>query len=355
MKSAGEMLVNRLQQAGLLAVLSLPGDGGLRAYDWEKMLPQIPTGLAELWRFFLLGGALPTSRLVELAGDSSLEFLKRHRLCTETAGRLSLGTLSLVYFKRMCFFIERTARPRAYFGEDTKALMTLLPAGLEKGKCLACYPGTGAQVLPLAGSHEVEFSFAHGQFEPGIIQANLEMNGGGPGVFPKSISRARRCYDLIIAAPPSTFEPPGVKMPALVAGGRDGLKRVGEVLSLASKALAPAGELCMIFIFYGPRDSAAANEKLRAFLDPKGLDYQIILCSKHSLEPGVPVFNMLLGSAAADRPQQAPQIAEKMARHLKRMAVDTAYLVKARFRLPAEPNRREIIDFSDLYYGSWTF
>jgi hypothetical protein len=356
MKSAGSALVDRLQRAGLLAILSLPGDGGLRAYDWEKMVPQLPAATQELWRFFLLGAGLPVSRLRELLGDAAIDFLRAHRLCGGDNGEISLGSLSLVYYKRMCFFIERSSQPRAYFGEDTKALLTLLPAGLKTGRCLCLYPGTGAQILPLAAGREIEFTFAGGQYDRGILEANLQMNGGtGKARFLKSLPKGTGNYDLIVAAPPSTFEPPGVKMPKMVAGGRDGLRWVREVLSVGEKSLTADGELCVIFIFYGPKDSAVAKEKLKGFLDDRALDYRLILCSKHSLEPGVPVFNMLLGTAAASKPQDAPKIAEKMTRHLRGLGVDTAYLVKATFRPRATEAQREMVDFSDLYYGSWTF
>ncbi len=356
MDPGAQQLVRRLQEAGLFALQSLPGDGGLRAYDWEKMAPQLPPETQELWRFFLIGGSLPVPRLQQLAGEGAVGFLRAHNLLRDDNGSVSLGPLSLVYYKRLAFFIERSAQPRSYFGEDTKALMTLLPVNFERGRCLGLYPGSGAQVLPLAGSPHVQFTFAGGQYQPEVVKANLLMNGAEISPrFLKIAGRSKTAYEVMVAAPPSTFEPPGVPMPALIAGGRDGLGCVRKVLDTAESALIDAGELCMIFIFYAVKDNVAAREKLKGFLDGRRLDYRVVLCSKHSLEPGVPVFNMLLGSAAAGRPQEAPAIAEKMARHLKNLEVDTAYLVKGTFRKTAGTPRRELIDFSELYYGAWTF
>ena len=40
---------------------------------------------------------------------------------------MSLGSLSLVSYRNRCFLVDRGATPKAYFGDDTKALMTLLP------------------------------------------------------------------------------------------------------------------------------------------------------------------------------------------------------------------------------------
>jgi hypothetical protein len=342
----------------------LLGDGNLRAYDWDKMASELSGPARDCWRFFLLGGALKPKQARELLGAQGLNFLGGHGLMTETEQGLSLGTLSLVSCGTQPFFIDRDPNSRAYLGDDTKALVTMLPE-LRAGSCLNLFPGCGAAALPLVRRGVSRFSFGWGRFDRKVLVANLELNGlagrvdflrGGdpksvrPGASQKS---AAPRYDLVMAACPSTFEPPGVKMPPMIAGGRDGLDRVREVLQLSKRGLAAEGTVLLTFLFYGASDIKTLRLKLAEFLDPWGLEYRAILCSKHALEPGVPVFNMLLGSAAGTQPARAEALARKMLRYVSRSKLEAAYLVKA--TLYGTAGKGQILNYSDLYYGGWTF
>jgi len=355
MTPGARALLQRLDAAGFFALFSLLGDGNFRPYDWEKLSPTL--GAKEsLWKFLLLGGSLPSASASEWLGPAALEFLRRHKLCTETGGEVSLGRLSLITHRGATFFMERALMSPGYFGEDTKALMTLVPRR-EAGNCLCLYPGNAAAVLPLASRSKVDITFAQGSFNPDLIAANLELNealgkprfvaGGAPG--------GRQRYDLIVAAPPCSFEPDGVEVPAFIGGGADGTKCVSEVLRSGEKLLADDGALLMTFMFFADLDGKLMRTRLNAFLEPLALDSSVIVISKHLMQPGVPIFNMIFGSVAAGKDAEGERIARKMLDHIKGLRLEAAYLLKARFSKGSGETKRDLIDCSDLYYGAWTF
>lgn len=359
-------LLRRVTDTGYFGLYGLLGDGNLRAYDWDKMSAELSGPTRDCWRFFLLGGGLKPAQARALLGARSLDFLGGHGLTTETPEGISLGTLSLITYGSQPFFIDRDPNSRAYLGDDTKALMTMLPE-VRGGSCLALFPGCGAAALPLVRRGLDQFSFGWGRFDRRVLSANLELNGlsTAPQFLSGRPTRSRRggkagpapspAYDLIMAACPSTFEPPGVKMPPMIAGGRDGLDRVREVLEHARRTLAPEGTVLLTFLFYSASDIKVMRAGLAEFLDPWRMDYRALLCSKHALEPGVPVFNMLLGSAAGTQPARAEALARKMLRYVSRAKLEAAYLVKAALFATRGKGGRQILNYSDLYYGGWTF
>lgn len=363
MNRSSDILLQRLECMGFFALYSLLGDGNYRPYDWGKMAGQLTGEAQKLWQFFLLGTPLARSVLVKLVGKDALRFLEDSRLCHPERGGLSLGSFSLVTWRGAVFFIERGPAPRAYFGDDTKALMSLLPRR-ESGRCLCLYPNTGVAVLPAAAASHVDIGFSEGPHHEDVIRANLLLNRAGGRVnFER---QAKAGYDLILAACPSTFEPPGVKMPAGLGGGRDGRKHLGKLLTLAAKSLTPEGTLFTTFLFFAENDSKAMRANLERFLAPSGLGWRLIVCSKHLMQPGIPVFNMLFTVAAANKsntpgslgPELAKNteaVARKILGHVQTMHFEAGYLIKGRFFRQGSSPSREIIDFSDLYYGSWTF
>lgn len=356
MKTEATILLRRLEAAGFFAAYGLLGDGNFRPYDWEKMAGQLPEDTQALWRFFLLGGGVPEARLRQLLGAPALDFLNEHKLCGHANGELNLGSLSLLSYRASTFFVERTAMPRAYFGEDTKALMSLVPR-IEAGKCLCLYPRSGAAVLPLVAHSPVEMTFSRGRYSREILQANLLLNEAqaSPRFLSSASAETKEMYNVVIAAPPSTFEPAGIKMPEPIGGGRDGLKYVRDVLAKSEKLLLPEGSLLMTFMYFSASDSKVMKESLGAVLGKYDLDYRLMICGKHLMEPGVPVFNMIFSLATSGKPAAAENVAKRMVSHVKRMKFEAAYLVKGWFSPKSRLVRREIIDYSDLYYGSWTF
>jgi hypothetical protein len=349
-------LCRKLEAAGFFAAYSLLGDGNFRPYDWEKMAGQLPEDTQALWRFFLLGSRLSEGEARRLLGEPALAFLDEHKLCCRADGGMNLGYLSLISYRGATFFVERTATPRSYFGEDTKALMSMVPR-LEKGKCLCLYGRSGAAVLPLASHSPVETTFSRGRYSREVLKANLLLNQAqaSPRFLSSPSAETRASYDVVIAAPPSTFEPPGIKMPEPIGGGRDGLKHVRDVLRRSKKLLSPEGVLIMTFMFFSKAESKDMRERLGAVLEKYDLSYSLMICSRHSMQPGVPVFNMMFSLATSGKPAAAEAVAKRMMHHVKTMKFEAAYLVKGRFSLTPRPARREIIDYSDLYYGSWTF
>ena len=188
--------------------------------------------------------------------------------------------------------------------------------------------------------------------------ATFSVLSGAPftnSFLPSASAENTASYDVVVAAPPSTFEPPGIRMPEAIGGGRDGLKHVRDVLAKSETLLSPEGALLMTFMFFSTTDSKVMKESLRAVLGKYGLSYSLMICSKHLMQPGVPVFNMMFSLATSGKPAAAEAVAKRMLNHVKTMKFEAAYLVKGRFSLKPRPVLREIIDYSDLYYGSWTF
>jgi len=349
-------LLSRLETAGYFALYSLLGDGNFRPYDWEKMAPALSGDTALLWRFFLVGGRLAPAKAIELLGTPALDFLRRHKLCHKVEGEWTLGAVSLVTFRGLKFFIERSHLPAGYFGEDTKALMALTPR-IGKGKCLCLYPGSGAGGLPVAAGSEVETTFALGRYRRPLIQANLVLNSAR--CEPRFLRSARgdgtSRYEVIVAAPPSVFEPPEVRMPPLIAGGPDGRKWVRQVLAVAEQNLAEDGSLVMTFMFFGEADSEAAKRSLATFLDESPLNYRVTICSKHLMQPGIPLFNMMFSSAATIGQTPPEALMQKLIEHMKTLKFEATYLLRACFTRPHGGRVCAMVDFSDLYYGAWTF
>jgi hypothetical protein len=356
MKPDAAILLRRLETAGFFANYGLLGDGNFRPYDWEKMAAQLPGELQGLWRFFLLGSRVPTAQLRELLGERAAGCLKELNVCQGANGEMTLGSLSLVTYRGNTFLVDRGATPKAYFGDDTKALMTLLPKR-DHCKCLCLYSNSSVAMLPLASRSQVEITYACGPHHRDVVEANLCLNEAqaAPRFQSRLAGRDKGRYDVVVASCPSTFEPPGIKMPPAIAGGRDGLKHFRELLAKGSRVLAPDGCLLTTFLYFSQADSKVMREKLAGLIEPHGLGYRLLVCSKHLMQPGVPVFNMLFGLATAGKPAAAEAIAKKMLSHVRTMKFEAAYLIKGKFLRAAAAAPREIIDYSDTYYGSWTF
>lgn len=349
-------LLQRLHESGLLDHYSLLGDGNVRAWDWERMAGQMPAPEQALWRFLLLGAKLSQAAATELLGPAALGFLRRHKLCRGGKGGLSLGALSLISYRGRSFFVERSPVSRSHFGEDTKALMSLLP-GDPKGACLALNPGCGAAVLPFVGGPEVQVTFWGGDYHPRVLAANLELSAahGNCQFLEASQKIGAGHFDLILGSLPSFFEPAGIELPAFAAGGKDGLKRVKAALGLAERHLSPRGELLLTLFVFASADVKAMQEYLTGVLQPSALDYSLVVSSKLLLEPGSPVFNQMVSLATVGNPAGAPAAVDKILRHVRRMQYGAVYLLKGRFWQARDSRRRQIINYSDLYYGSWTF
>ena len=349
-------LLARIEETGFIAHYSMLGDGNIRQYDWEKLEAKL-TGLEKgLWKFLLLGEPISRSEASRLLGKSALNFLLEHKLCTTVKGKLSMGNLRLVRLWGMTFFVERGIPMLAYLGDDTKALLAIVPS-LARGRCLSLYTAGGVEVMPLIAGAKVEINFAELKANEGILRANLELNSARESSKPWQLSRnGSGSYDLIVSNPPCYIQAPGVKLPKYVAGGPDGLKCVRRVLEAARKELAPGGQMLMTFAFYADMDSPVMEERLRAVLDPYGLNYLVAVSSKLMMEPGVPIFNHLITTAHAGSPQGVEAVVHKTMKHIQRKKLNGAHLLTARFWKSEgdKPLERLITNYSDFYYGTWT-
>ena len=356
MNEDANQLLGRIEAAGLGDIYNLLGEGNIRAHDWEKMASVLPEDTRILWRFLMLGGPLTVEQGDRWLGREGLGFLQRHRLCGAAESGLTLGRLSLFSFRGTRFFAERNPFGRACFSDDSRALMTMVPR-LEEGTCLSLYPGSGASVLPLASRSRVEVSFAKHLANRGLIRANLELNGAeaSPRFLAADRGPKPRSYDVIVASPPCGLEVPGGRLAGWMSGGRDGRARLREVLSLAEKSLAANGTLAMTFLFFSDPEPKVMEEQLRAFLGRSELGWNLTVCSKHFLEPGSPVFNMLFSATVGEKAGGAAVILKKMLSRLKRMKFRAVYLIKGRFSRTPAPARREVVNYSEMYYGAWVF
>jgi methylase of polypeptide subunit release factors len=355
--NGAKALLDRIEETAFFTHYSLLGEGNIRQYDWEKLCAKL-TGLEQrLWKFFLLGEALTRVEAVKLLGEPALKFLLRHKICAPADGKLSLGINRLIRFWGMTFFIERGVSAPSFIGDDTKALLAILP-NLTRGRCLSLFTAGGFEVMPLAAGSGVEINFAGIKASEGILNANLELNAAEESPRSWEFSRnGKGTYDLIVSNPPSLFEPAGVKLPKFAAGGTDGLKCVRKFLEAARKELKPGGLAITTFGFFAEVDSQTMEQRLRALLDPYGLNYVVAVSSKLLMESGVPVFNQLIATAmSVPNPPDLETVMRKTIRHIQRHKFAAVHLLKGRFWKNADkkPLEQQITNYSDSYYGTWT-
>ena len=346
----------RIEETEFFAHYSMLGEGNIRQFDWEKLESKL-TGVEKgLWKFLLLAEPLAKTEAAKLFGAAALKFLLKHKLCKTVKGKLSMGSIRLIRFWGLTFFIERGVSVPAYIGDDSKALLSILPK-LNGGRCLSFYTAGGLEVMPLVTGAKVEMNFVDAKADEGILRANLELNAAAENPRPCQFSRnGTGSYDLIVSNPPYYIQAPGVKLPKYAAGGPDGLKCVRRVLQAASKELAPHGQALLTFVFFADLDNTIMEQHLRALLDPYGLNYRVAISSKLLMEPGVPVFNYLISTAQIKGPEELEAVMKKTMRHIQRNKFDGAHLIKARFwkRENGQPAEQQITNYSDSYYGSWT-
>jgi hypothetical protein len=349
-------LIAKVRELGLMNHYALLGEGNMRRWDWEKMSGQLKGETLALWRFLLTGGKMPQADVESLLGKEALGFLKRHKLCKSENGELTLGGVCLLSYRDQLFFADMGTEMRTLFSDETRALISLLPK-LQTGRCLCLYPTTGAEVMSLVAEPKVEVFFLDDDKDRSLLEANLEM--GTKGKKPQFISRAqarRKSFDLILASPPSCVSVPGTPLPENVSGGPDGRKRIRECVEFAAKTLSPQGQMAMVFMFFSNTESPGMEKDIRAMLDPYGLSYHLLIPSKMLLEPGVPIFNQIVAISGHFSKNKSPEeVIAAVLTHLKDNNYGAVYLVKAILSKPAGDVRQHITNYSDDYYGMWTF
>ncbi len=359
MKDGAIPLIEGVRRAGVIDHYVLLGEGNMRRWDWEKMSSKLQGDTLALWRFLFLGEKVPKSDLVNILGSKALGFLTRHKLCHSENGELSMGTACLLSFRDHLFFADIGSAKRTLFSDETRALISLLPK-LKKGRCLSLYPTVGAELLPLVSQPNVEVAFLKGERNRPLLEANLEM--GTVGKKHEFITKAealKSSFDLILASPPSCVSVPGIPLPNYVSGGPDGCRWVKECLGIAEKSLAPRGQMAMVFMFFSDGESPGMESQIRSVLKPYKLDYRLLITSKMLLEPGVPIFNQLValsGHFNKNKNENPEEVVAKVLAYLKAEKYGAVYLVKALVSKPeGDVRREEITNYSDDYYGTWTF
>lgn len=356
MKDGAVPLLKAIRASGMVDHYVLLGEGNMRRWDWEKIADRLEGRTQDLWRFLLLGEKWPKAKAERLLGRQAVGFLTRHKLCRLEKGHYTLGSKCLLSFRDHLFFADMGSGQRTMFSDETRALISLLPR-MKKGRCLCLYPSTGAEVLPLAAGSRVQVCFLQADRKSPLLGANLEMDAGQTPEFITKAEARKGPFDLMTATPASCVVVPGLPLPKSMAGGEDGCDWIREALKLARSALAPKGRLVQVFLYFADTDSAAMETQMRELLAPFGLSYRLLVTGKMLLEPGVPIFNQLVALSAHFSPKKKPEdvVAEVLA-YMKEKNYGAVYLVKGIFTRPGrEGVRGEITNYSDDYYGAWTF
>jgi hypothetical protein len=347
----------KVRGSGLVEHYILLGEGNMRRWDWEKMSAKLQGDTLAIWRFLLLGAKIPEAEAEKLLGKQAVGFLTRHKLLQNVKGEVSLGAACLLTYRDHLFFADMGSQARTLFSDETRALISMLPR-MKKGNCLCMYPTTGVEVLPLISNSDVEVSFLDEEKKRPLLEANLELGAlGKKHSFISKAKAVKSSFDLIMSSPPSCISIPGIPLPNFVAGGPDGWKWVNETLRIAEKSLAPDGTVVMVFMFFGAAESAGMEKQIRAKLEPYDLDYRLMIPSKMLMEPGVPIFNQLVAlSGHFSKAKNAESIIGKVLTYLKKQQYGAVYLVKGVFsRTQGATRREEVTNYSDDYYGTWTF
>lgn len=347
----------KVRRSGMMEHYILLGEGNMRRWDWEKMSAKLQGDTLALWRFLLMGQKISQAQAEKLLGKQALGFLTRHKICHLEKGEFSLRAACLLNYRDHLFFADMGSQARTLFSDETRALISLLPR-MQKGRCLCMYPTTGVEVLPLISNSEVQVAFLAEEKKRMLLEANLELGAAGKKhEFITKAKAVKSSFDLIMSSPPSCISIPGIPLPNFVAGGPDGWKWVNETLRIAEKSLTPDGMVAMVFMFFGAAESAGMEQQLRAKLKPYDLDYRLMIPSKMLMEPGVPIFNQLVAlSGHFSKAKNAESVIGKVLAYLKKKEYGAVYLVKGVFNRSSKAGRREeITNYSDDYYGTWTF
>jgi hypothetical protein len=363
MNDTGHSLLPELKAAlaahGYFAAYSLLGDGNVRAWDWNQMRAQLNGPLLTLWDFFLNGAAVNREVIEGCLPDGAVKLLLDRGIARATGEKLSLGGYSLISYAGHAFFIDRTLSSRAFFGEETKALMSLLPLPA-RGLALSLFTSCGVELLR-AVAEPGELRIGESHCEAAVLSSNLELNGarnGHPRRSAASILREPKArFDRIIANGLGFIEPPGVRLPRSVSGGPDGHRRLASILKVAAKTLTDDGELSFVTLRFGTESGQQTAADLAQSFQRHGLACQVYITGKYRLEPWIPIFGQMVGLAVHGKKMAAGPMADRFLQHFEKRGVNTVYLVKGRAARSDDAwhGHAGIFDFSDAYYGSWTF
>jgi hypothetical protein len=348
-------LVTLLDRVGYFQNYLTYGDGNLRSWDWERT-GQHMAGAGKLaWNTFLCGKSTDRARLEKFVPGDLIDKCLGYGLCQQRGTRLSFGATALVACDLFHFFFDRGFPSRAYFGDDSRALMSLTPR-LGEGAALCLYSGAGAEALPLGMAEGVELAIETGDTGRDFVKANLELNGISPRarLLNRTDSHGHAAYDVIVARVPCMIEPEGLTLPALASGGTDGRRELERTLKLAAEHLSAEGVLRFVGCLYGGDDSAALAKSLKSLLAAHRLSGELTLMTKLHLEPGVPVFNQIFAYAEHGSRLPRGELFDRVVEHIKRLGYTDAYLVKGICRRAVAARTTAVVDLSAQYYGSWT-
>lgn len=333
----------------------LLGDGNLRAWDWNRMHHQLPAPLKDYWGLFLVGKRMSLRKAASLVPEHVLDLLGRMQLLENRADAVQLKH-SLISYHGIPFFTDRVVLPVVpSFGEEQKALISFIPPSISSPVGI-CHSGTGLEAVAAAnrGSNHVQLyaPFAN----PDLLQANLQLNQVQHQVEisrptnPWAAHPPKQVYANLTALPSPSPE----VLPPSVFGGERGHRRLTELLEMAP-CMEPEGCCLWIAYFFSKHDPNRIQEDLKRFFSESTVASHVQVISKYRLEPGTPLFNQLLAFAQKQSRRSIKTLVDLFLDHFEKMDVDAGYLLKGR-TTPGDPDKRlTITDFSELYYGNWTF
>ncbi|HAB17772.1 MAG TPA: hypothetical protein PLX89_06370 [Verrucomicrobiota bacterium] len=354
MKSVLSQLPTRAAALGVLSPYLAFGDGNLRTWDWDHTATLLQGDSLAAWRFLLLHHRLGRREAARLMGTGTLDALLKAGIAQANRAGISLGKVVLLNYHRRSFFTELSADPRAMFSEDAKAIIATLPT-LDYQRCLSLYSGCGIETLVLNHRAGREVVYVTPEADPRFLKATWLLNGLEADVRiakEKRLGRKER-FDLVLARIPSWSLPDDLGRAMFGPGGLDGMAEIRRCFELIGHRLATGGTACFTCILYGGETFAACGERLAAAAGSHGLSLDILCSSKQLLEPGIPLFNHLLGFLEHRTGRPAREILEKLVYHFGDQRISHAYFVRGTAAAGRRRNRG-VVDLSERYYGNWS-
>lgn len=353
MKAPLSQLLTRASNLGVQGTYLAFGDGNLRTWDWEHVSTLMSGDLQAAWKFLMLHGGLTRRAAEQLLGAGVVKALVDAGIGKATRTGVKLGQTVLLNYQQRGFFAELSADPKAVFSEDAKAIISALPRR-DYRRCLSVYSGCGIEALVLQHRRGSKVVFVNPEADPRYLEASWNLNGLESEL---GFAKAKRLpkgdrYDLILARIPSWSLPADYAPAMFCPGGEDGTRELDACVGLVGERLESGGTCCFTCILYGVDSVGPAWTRLAGVAAKAGLELHGLCSSRQSLEPGVPLFNHLVGFLEQRTRRPVREIVEKLVNHFCDRRYAHAYFVRGRAVRGAGSGT--MLDLSDRYYGNWS-
>lgn len=347
-------LIPVLERTGYLQNYLTFGEGNQRAWDWQKTSKTLAGASKILWEAFLLGQPVDLKTLTRSVPSELIDRCHQLDLCRLRDGTVEFGGNRLLACFRHWFFCDREIPSRSYFGEDSRALMALVPA-LKQGRALCLNAETGVELPVLGAATGVDLVIQTSKRSSRYVQANLELNAASPATrLVVGSAVPEESFDLIAGRFPAFVQPEGLRLPESVAGGEDGMGRLREAIELTGKRLSKEGSFAFVGLLYGGEDSGDVADRFKKLCVSNGLSGGLTLTSKLAMEMGVPVLNQTISHLESGTKLSRQEIYERTIAHLKAKGLTHVYMAKGLAWRVRRGRPGFTHDLSPHYYGTWS-